>query len=84
MQWYVIEPMAPCIAGSAKRIREQGEDPLDVRHGRYKFRLEAATFEELTGLDSKLTNDLDPLLKEYLKRQIAADIMQMCLLATCP
>jgi hypothetical protein len=75
LQWYVIEPMAPCIAGSAKRIREQSEDPLDVRYGRYKFRLEAATFEELTGLDSKLTDGLDPLLKEYLKRQFVSDLL---------
>jgi hypothetical protein len=75
MQWYVIEPMTPCIAGSAKRIREQGEDPLGVRHGRYKSRLEAATFEELTGLDSKLTDGLDPLLKEVLKRQFVSDLL---------
>src|SRR5215467_16226599 len=43
MQWYVIEPMTPCMAGSDKKIR----------YGRYKFRLEASTLEELTGLDLK-------------------------------
>jgi hypothetical protein len=74
LQWYVIEPMAPCIAGSSQRIREQGEDPIDVRYGRHKFRLEQATFEELTGLDPKFTGDLDPNLKAYLKGTIVADL----------
>jgi hypothetical protein len=37
MQWYVIEPMTPCMAGSDKKIR----------YGRYKFRLEASTLHDL-------------------------------------
>src|SRR5262249_11872098 len=46
MQWYVIEPMTPCMAGNDKKNR----------YGRYKSRLEASTLEELTGLDTKSTN----------------------------
>ena len=83
MQWYVIEPMIPCIAGSAKRMREEGEEPLDVRYGRYKFRLDAVTFEELTGLDPKSTDDLSPNLKGYLKLQIATDLLEMWRKGAC-
>src|SRR5215475_6737127 len=73
MQWYVIEPMTPCMAGSDKKIR----------YGRYKSRLEAITLEELTGLDPKSTNDLDPSLKDYLKRVIVDDLIEMYQKGAC-
>src|SRR5215470_2319626 len=66
MQWYVIEPMTPCMAGNDKKNR----------YGRYKSRLEASTLEELTGVDPKSTNDLDPNLKDYLKRVIVDDLIE--------
>jgi hypothetical protein len=78
MQWYVIEPMALSTAEGGKIMREEGQAALDTRYGRYRFRLEAATFEELTGFDSKLTDaDISPLLKEYLKQQIVSDLLEM-------
>src|SRR5262249_29652874 len=73
MQWYVIEPMTPCMAGSDKKIRYE----------RYKFRLEASTLEELTGLDPKSTNDLDPNLKDNLKRVIVDDLIEMYQKGAC-
>ena len=73
MQWYVIETMTPCMAGSDKKIR----------YGRYKSRLEASTLEELTGLDPKSTNDLDPNLKEYLKQVIVDDLIEMYQKGAC-
>ena len=73
MQWYVIEPMTPCMAGSDKKIR----------YGRYKSRLEASTLEELTGLDPKSTNDLAPNLKEYLKQVIVDDLIEMYQKGAC-
>jgi hypothetical protein len=73
MQWYVIEPMTPCMAGSDKK----------TRYGRYKSRLEASTLEELTGLDPKSTNDLDPNLKEYLKQVIVDDLIEMYQKGAC-
>ena len=73
MQWYVIEPMTPCMAGSDKKIR----------YGRYKSRLEAITLEELTGLDPKSTNDLDPSLKDYLKRVIVDDLIEVYQKGAC-
>jgi hypothetical protein len=73
MQWYVIEPMAPCMAGNDKKNR----------YGRYKSRLEASTLEELTGLDPKSTNDLDPNLKEYLKQVIVDDLIGMYQKGAC-
>src|SRR5262245_24639637 len=73
MQWYVIEPMTPCMAGSDKKNR----------FGRYKSRLEASTLEELTGLDPKSTNDLDPNLKEYLKQVIVDDLIEMYQKGAC-
>ncbi len=73
MQWYVIEPMTPCMAGNDKKNR----------YGRYKSRLEASTLEELTGLDPKTTNDLDPNLKEYLKQVIVDDLIGMYQKGAC-
>ena len=73
MQWYVIEPMTPCVAGSDKKNRYE----------RYKFRLEASTLEELTGLDPKSTNDLDPNLKDYLKQVIVDDLIEMYQKGAC-
>jgi hypothetical protein len=73
MQWYVIEPMTPCMAGSDKKNR----------YGRYKSRLEASTLEELTGLDPKSTNDLDPNIKEYLKQVIVDDLIEMYQKGAC-
>ena len=73
MQWYVIEPMTPCMAGNDKKNR----------YGRYKSRLEASTLEELTGLDTKSTNDLDPNLKEYLKQVIVDDLIGMYQKGAC-
>ena len=73
MQWYVIEPMTPCMAGSDKKNR----------YGRYKSRLEASTLEELTGLDTKSTTDLAPNLKEYLKQVIVDDLIGMYQKGAC-
>ena len=73
MQWYVIEPMTPCMAGNDKKNR----------YGRYKSRLEASTLEELTGLDPKSTNDLAPNLKEYLKQVIIDDLIEMYQKGAC-
>src|SRR5262245_32000215 len=73
MQWYVIESMTPCMAGSDKKIR----------YGRYKSRLEASTLEELTGLDPKSTNDLDQNLKQYLKQVIVDDLIEMYQKGAC-
>ena len=73
MQWFVIEPMTPCKAGSDKKNR----------FGRYKSRVEAATLEELTGLDPKSTNDLDPNIKEYLKQVIIDDLIEMYQKGAC-
>ena len=73
MQWYVIEPMTPCMAGNDKKNR----------YGRYKSRLEASTLEELTGLDPKSTNDLDTNLKEYLKQVIVDDLIEMYQKGAC-
>ena len=73
MQWYVIEPMTPCMAGSDKKNR----------YARYKSRLEASTLEELTGLDPKSTNDLDPNLKDYLKQVIVDDLIGMYQKGAC-
>jgi hypothetical protein len=73
MQWYVIEPMTTCTAGSDKKNR----------YGRYKSRLEASTLEELTGLDPKSTNDLDPNLKDYLKQVIVDDLIEMYQKGAC-
>ena len=73
MQWYVIEPMTTCTAGSDKKNR----------FGRYKSRLEASTLEELTGLDPKSTNDLAPNLKDYLKQLIVDDLIEMYQKGAC-
>ena len=73
MQWYVIESMTPCMGGADKKIR----------YGRYKSRLEASTLEELTGLDPKSTNDLDPNLKGYLKQVIVYDLIEMYQKGAC-
>ena len=73
MQWYVIEPMTTCTAGSDKKNR----------FGRYKSRLEASTLEELTGLDPKSTNDLAPNLKDYLKQVIVDDLIEMYQKGAC-
>jgi membrane protein involved in colicin uptake len=73
MQWYVIELMTPCVAGSDKKNR----------YGRFKSRLEASTLEELTGLDPKSTNDLDPNLKDYLKQVIVDDLIEMYQKGAC-
>jgi len=73
MQWYVIEPMTPCMAGADKK----------TRYGRHKSRLEAITLEEVTGLDPKSTNDLDPNLKDYLKQVIVDDLIGMYQKGAC-
>jgi hypothetical protein len=73
MQWFVIEPMTPCTAGSDKKNR----------NGRYKSRVEASTLEELTGLDPKSTTDLDPNIKEYLKQVIIDDLIEMYQKGAC-
>lgn len=73
MQWFVIEPMTPCMAGSDKKNRT----------GRYKSRVEASTLEELTGLDPKSTNALDPNIKEYLKQVIIDDLIEMYQKGAC-
>jgi hypothetical protein len=64
------------VRDAGKIARAEGQDALSIRVGRYRFRLEASTLEELTGLDSKLTDDdIHPLLKEYLKRQFVSDLL---------
>jgi len=73
MQWFIIEPMTPCKAGSDKKNR----------YGRYKSRVEASTLEELTGLDPKSTNSLDPNTKEYLKQVIIDDLIEMYQKGAC-
>jgi len=73
MQWFVIEPMTPCMGGSDKKNRL----------GRYKSRVEASTLEELTGLDPKSTNALDPSIKEYLKQVIIDDLIEMYQKGAC-
>jgi len=73
MQWFIIEPMTPCKAGSDKKNR----------YGRYKSRVEASTLEELTGLDPKSTNSLDPDIKEYLKQVILDDLIEMYQKGAC-
>lgn len=82
--WYVVEPMGvPCAQGSAQWFRDHPDETPDGRYGRYLFRLEATTFEELMELDPKTTTDLDPKLKEILKRQVAHDLVHMYRLGAC-
>src|SRR5262245_10744806 len=76
--WYVVEPMAaPCSSGAAQWFRDHPHETPDGLYGRYLLRLESVTFEELTDLDPKTTEGIDPRLKEILKRGIAHDLVHV-------
>jgi hypothetical protein len=83
IQWYVIEPMAFCRAEGIKILKEQGKEALDARYELYRSRIEAATFEELFGLDPKSTDDILPTFKTLLKFTLANDLLEMWRRGAC-
>ena len=83
LQWYVIETVAFCFSEAGRISREEGRDALNIREGRYRYRLEATTFEELTGLSPIITADLDPRSKETLKLTFANAMVEMWRKGAC-
>lgn len=70
MQWYVIEPLAPCPEEFAEMAKEERYD-LDSGHREFKARLKEVTFEELTGFPA---TGLEPELED-IKLQLATDLV---------